>query len=218
MDTISIFKKHHISFHLRVDIDKKSYDTMNVFLDDLKERGFGGVPINFCPIHRDVCYAELELDDDNVDPSSLARLYKMAHDRGFRTNPIYIENFVEGCSAVLDSYLAIDPKGDVYKCMAAPNYSEHKLGSIDKNGELSNINYGSYCRWTLRDPLCIEKCRECKFAPICGGGCALAAYEKHGTVNAPGCKTENLGDVVRTYIMQKYPELFERCLYESIRL
>ena len=73
------------------------------------------------------------------------------------------------------------------------------------------------CKWTLRSPLLIKECVECKFAPICGGGCALTAYEKHGDINAPGCEgkeEKELEEIVRTFIMLKYPELFEGYTYE----
>jgi uncharacterized protein len=216
MDVIALFEKHHIMFHVRVDVDQSNYDAVDALLDDLNTRGFKGFYIAFCPIGEDVCYKEMEVDIKEVDPASLARLFKLAHDKGFKTNPITIHNFVEGCSALLDSFLAVDPYGDIYKCIAAPNYTEHKLGTIDDDGDLADMNYSVYCAWTLRDPLRIEECVKCKFSPICGGGCALAAYAKHGRINAPGCEEQELGEIVRTYIMLKFPELFEKSAYETI--
>jgi uncharacterized protein len=218
MDVISLFRENEVKFHIRVDVDLDNYDTIKSLLEDLKKRGFEGIYMGFCPIGKDICYTEMERESPEIDPASLARLSKLAHDMGFLTNPIYIHNFVEGCSALMDGFLAIDPQGDVYKCIAAPNYTEHRIGTLDAEGNLSDMNYESYCAWTLRDPLHIDECKECKFSPICGGGCALAAYSKNGSLLSPGCKEEELGEVVRTYIMLKYPELFEGCRYETIVL
>ncbi len=218
MNVLQLFKDHDISFHVRVDVDQHTYDYMNQLLEDLKKRGFENIYVGFCPLGKDVCYTDMELDVEGADPTSLAQLSKMAHSMGFKTNPIGIHNFVEGCSGLADNFLAIDPKGDVYKCIAAPNYPEHQFGTIDEHGNLTDLNYNVYCAWTLRDPLCIEECRKCKFSPICGGGCALVAYEKHGDINSPGCEEEELGEVVRTYIMLKFPELFETSTYETIVL
>jgi uncharacterized protein len=218
MDVINLFRKHNISFHVRVDVDQSNYDAVTTLLDDLNTRGFNDFYIAFCPIGEDVCYSKMELDIKGVDSVSLTRLFKLAHEKGFKTNPITIHNFVEGCSALLDSFLAIDPHGDVYKCIAAPNYKEHKLGTVDENGDLADMSYRAYCTWTLRDPLRIEECVTCKFSPVCGGGCALAAYAKHGSINSPGCEEEELGEVVRTYVMLKFPELFETSSYETIIL
>jgi uncharacterized protein len=218
MEVISLFMDHKIAFHIRVDVDQENYDTMESLLKDLKERGFEGLPLGFCPIGKDICYTELEWESEEVDVVSLTRLSKMAHDMGFSTNPIYIHNFIEGCSAIMDNFLAIDPLGNVYKCIAAPNYAEHRFGSLDENGNLIDMNYECYCKWTLRDPLMIEECAECKFAPICAGGCALTAYAKHGDINTPGCEERELGEIMRTFIMLKYPELLAEGTYESIVL
>ncbi len=218
MGVIELFRKHGTKFHVRVDVDQKNYDTVKTLLEDLKKRGFEGIYIGFCPIGKDICYTEIELDTEEVDPASLARLSKMAHDMGFKTNPIYIHNFVEGCSAIMDNFLAVDPHGSIFKCIAAPHYTEHRFGILDENGNMVDTNYEAYCAWTLRDPLLIEECVKCKFSPICGGGCALTAYAKHGSLNAPGCEEEELGEIVRTFIMLKYPELFEGCSYETIIL
>lgn len=219
MDVISLFKSYGTNFHIRVDVDQDNYYTIQSLLEDLKERGYQGLYIGFCPIGKDICYTEMERDTKEVDVVSLTRLSEMAHEMGFMTNPIYIQNFVEGCSAIMDNFMAIDPKGDVYKCIAAPNYTEHRLGTLDENGDLTDMNFEAYCKWALRDPLQIEECVECKFAPICAGGCALAAYAKHGDINTPGCEEKDLGEVMRMFIMLKYPELFEGGrTYESIIL
>lgn len=218
MDVISLFKDYKTNFHLRVDVDQGNYDTIEALLDDLKKRGFKGMYIGFCSIGKDICYTEMELENEGVDVISLTRLSRLAHDMGFSTNPIYIHNFVEGCSAISDNFLAIDPKGDVYKCIAAPNYTEHRFGTLNENGDLVDMNYEAYCKWTLRDPLQIKECIECTFSPICGGGCALAACNRNGDINSPGCEEKELGEIMRTFIMLTYPHLFERCTYETIVL
>ena len=218
MDVIALFKEHGTAFHIRVDVDQDNYDTIKPLLEDLKERGYEGMYIGFCPIGKDICYTEMERESKEVDIVSLTKLSRMAHDMGFQTNPIYIHNFVEGCSAIMDNFLAVDPVGNVYKCIAAPGYQEHRFGVLDENGDIKDMNYEAYCVWTLRDPLRIEECVDCKFAPICAGGCALAAYAKHGAINSPGCEEKELGEIMRTFITLKYPELFEGCTYESIVL
>jgi len=218
MDVINLFKTHGVAFHIRVDVDQENYATIKTLLEDLKERGYEGIYIGFCPIGKDICYTEIERESKEVDVIALTRLSRMAHEMGFQTNPIFIHNFIEGCSAILDNFLAVDPLGNVYKCIAAPNYTEHRFGTINEDGDLVDMNYEAYCQWVLRDPLLIEECVECKFAPICAGGCALTAYSKHGSLLSPGCEEKELGEIMRTFIMLKYPELFEGCTYESIIL
>ena len=169
-------------------------------------------------MRKDFCYTEVELAIEEVDPADLARLCKTAHDMGFETNPILIHNYIEGCSAMSDNFLTVDPKGNIYKCIAAPYYEEHRFGTLDEEGNLVDINHKAYCAWTLRDPLLIEECAACTFSPFCGGGCALTAYTKHGTMFVPDCEGKDLREIVRTFIMLKYPELFEEDSYETIVL
>lgn len=218
INTMSLFKEDEIKFHVRVDVDEDNYDTIDLLLDDLKERGFGGISIVFSSIERETCYREMEYGAHRVGLAALARLFEIAYEKGFKTNPMDIHNLIQGCGALQDNFFTIDPKGDVYKCYAAPYYPEHRLGTIDEEGEMTLINYDAYCKWTLRDPLCIEGCRTCKFSPICGGGCAMIAYKKNGDINSPGCEEENLGEIIRANIKQNCPELFEESVYESIRL
>jgi uncharacterized protein len=216
VETISLLKERGTKFHVRVDVDEDNCGSIDVLLDDLKERELGGIFIVFSSIERDTCYTKMEYDASKAGLASLAHLSKMAYDKGFKTNPIHIYNFVQGCGALQDNFFTIDPKGDVYKCYAAPYYSEHRLGTINDEGELTHINYDAYCKWTLRDPLSIEECQTCKFAPICGGGCAMAAYKRNGDINFPGCEKRDMGEIIRMYILQKCPELFEECTYETI--
>jgi len=218
MDVIRLFKKHGTGFHIRVDVDQGNYDTIKSLLEDLKDRGHDDLYITFRPIGKDICYTEMERDSKEVDVVSLTYLFKMAHNMGLKTNPLRIQNYIEGCAAISDNFLAVDPKGDVYKCIAAPGYTGHKFGTLSENGDLIDINYEIYCAWTLRDPLLIEECTECKFAPLCGGGCALAAYAKHDSITSPGCEEKELGEIVRTFMMLNYPELFEECSYETVVL
>ncbi|MBU6996204.1 MAG: radical SAM protein [Theionarchaea archaeon] len=215
---LTLLRKHEIAFHIRVDVDQRSLGTVGTLLQDLNERGLGGLGVAFCPISRDICYTEPDWNSKEVNVRELALLCRMAQDMGFKTAPVYIHNFVEKCSALPDSYFVIDPHGDVYKCIAASNFPEHRLGTLNEKGDIVDMNYTAYCMWTLRDPSLIEECATCKFAPICGGGCALAAYEKSGSINAAGCKEKELGEIVRTIVMLRYPELFKEHTYETVVL
>lgn len=218
MEVISLLLSEHASFHIRIDVDQNNFHSMESLLQDMKQRGFSDIYLGFSPIGEEICYKEIEMETERISPEQLSYLADLAKQYGFRANPIYIQNFIEGCSALSDSYLTVDPKGDVYKCLATPHYEEHKIGTIDEEGTLVHTNYPAYVDWTLRDPLRIPECRECTFAPLCAGGCALAAYALHGSLNAPGCRDKNLGGVIRTYLMITYPELFKECSYETIVL
>lgn len=42
-------------------------------------------------------------------------------------------------------------------------------------------------RWRQRGPHSIDACRGCGAAALCASGCPLAAFEKHGSIDAPDC-------------------------------
>jgi uncharacterized protein len=218
MEVIALLIRESISFHIRIDVDENNVHSIESLLQDMKQRGFEDIYLGFSPIGEEICYTEMEMEPKRISPQQLSYLADLANQYGFRANPLYIQNFIEGCSALSDSYLTVDPKGDVYKCLATPHYEEHKIGSIDEEGNLIHTNYQAYVDWTLRDPLRIPECRECIFSPLCAGGCALAAYALHGTLNAPGCREKDLSGVIRNYLQITYPELFEECSYETIVL
>ncbi|MBU7038319.1 MAG: SPASM domain-containing protein [Theionarchaea archaeon] len=218
ISVLTLFKKHDMAFHIRVDVDQDNLATIDSLLRDLNEKGFGGLYIAFCSISKDICYTEPDWDLEEVNVKELALLCKKAQDMGFTTFPVYIHNFVEKCSALPDRYFAIDPKGDIYKCIAASGYPEHRLGTLNEKGEIVDMDYEAYCTWTLRDPLLIKECAACKFAPLCGGGCSLVAYQKYGSINAAGCKEKELGEIVLTVVKLRYPELFEGHHYEIVEL
>ncbi len=217
MNVLQIFKDHGVSFRIRVDVGQDNYDSIGDLLEDLKERGFGGAFIRVGRITKDYCYREMESQIPEMNPNELVQICKIAHEKGFETDPLTIYRYIE-CIAMIDNFVAIDPKGDVYKCIAACNYPELRIGTIDEHGRLADMNYKGYCAWILRDPLLFEECRECKFSPLCGSGCALAAYCATGEIYSPSCKEKNLGEIVRTYIMVNFPQVFERCTYESVIL
>jgi len=66
---------------------------------------------------------------------------------------------------------AIAPNGDIYKCWEILGDIDYKVGELTERGiEITNLNMLNrylYCA----DPYESNKCTECKFLPICNGGC-----------------------------------------------
>ena len=207
MDVIKLLRTHGIPLYILVNVDQDNYNTMGALLKDLKEREFDGLTLTFFPI-RDVCYGEIERDIKEIDAVSLALLSKRARDMKFKSNPIFIYDYADRCFSRSDSHLVLDPLGNIFKCSSAVYHKEHRIGTIDKSGNLANMNYEAYCAWTLRDPMLIKKCAACKFVPICAGGCAMIAYGRHGSVTFSACDKKMVEKTIRTYFISEFPELF----------
>jgi len=89
-----------------------------------------------------------------------------------------------------------DPYGDMYTCMNAIGIKDLNIGKYYPNFEL-NSNFKKYRN---RNILNMEKCKECQYRFICGGGCSFNSYLRTGDISNPDCKTmENLKDFFRLY-------------------
>ncbi len=111
--------------------------------------------------------------------------------RGLRVAPLI---GIEACAMVhVDTMSIIDPLGDIYQCPAFLGQIAFRKGNI-RNPESLRL------RSDIRMPP--EECYQCKFAPMCGGGCRFAAYLDSGDLHAPHCNRElfehHLGEMVKT--------------------
>ena len=89
-----------------------------------------------------------------------------------------------------------DPYGDMYTCMNAIGIKGLSIGKYYSKFEL-NENFDKYRN---RNILNMEKCKNCQYRFICGGGCSFNSYLKTGDIFNPDCKTmENLKEFFRLY-------------------
>ncbi len=64
--------------------------------------------------------------------------------------------------------MAIDSKGDIYKCHRVLGKPQYKSGNI-WNGIENNEIFKTFCTEELGH----KECYECKLLPICQGGCVI---------------------------------------------
>lgn len=65
--------------------------------------------------------------------------------------------------------------------------NKHKMGYIKDDGTLTDVTF-AYYDWLSIDPLKEPDCSDCKYLPICGGGCRMLSYRQTGTYHAAGCE------------------------------
>lgn len=73
------------------------------------------------------------------------------------------------CTADKINDFVIGPEGDIYKCWCDIGIKERSISNI-MNQE-SNDNLALYMDYMSYDPTLDEKCTECKYLPLCMGGC-----------------------------------------------
>lgn len=63
----------------------------------------------------------------------------------------------------------IDPHGDLYKCWSDIGIIERRVSVLDGND--ADVNSTLLNDYMLYDPTEDEKCKDCKYLPLCMGGC-----------------------------------------------
>lgn len=89
--------------------------------------------------------------------------------------PNLLKNY---CGADAENNYVIDPRGNLYKCWTDIGIDKYVIGNIlgTKGEKESAVN--SIHNFMLYDPTADEECKECKFLPICMGGCPRKRRDK----------------------------------------
>ena len=100
------------------------------------------------------------------------------------TGEMYLPSF-DTCPAAKTEWV-FDLYGDIYGCTASCGREDFKLGTfwpeVTKNEDAIQT-------WKNRDVTNIEKCKDCKYDIVCGGGCGVVAANRHeGEILSPDCR------------------------------
>lgn len=75
------------------------------------------------------------------------------------------------CTATSKNSYVVGPMGELYKCLEDVGEITLTIGSVHEPGLITNRPLiARYCMGT--DPFTDPDCFECKYLPVCGGGCA----------------------------------------------
>jgi uncharacterized protein len=204
---LHLLKESTMNPKIRINLQETNRDSMDLLLDDLKDRGLSDVPIYYGiirPMSR-VCESYAHCIGDTQLESILPSLWEMALEKGFSI-PLKPQSNLIGCGMQGTSSFTIDPQGHLYKCVTMVGYPEQQIGTIGEGGTVPLWN-PVYYHWMSRNPLSFAQCRNCSYFPLCGGGCPMIAYAHHGTYERGGCfETKRvLSQQLVLYLRQKYP-------------
>lgn len=100
------------------------------------------------------------------------------------TGEMYLASF-DTCPAGKTEFV-FDLYGEIYGCTASCGREEYRLG---RYWPVVEKNQAQMDAWQTRDVTTIEKCRDCSYNVICGGGCGvLAANHNHQEIHSPDCR------------------------------
>lgn len=113
------------------------------------------------------------------------------------------------CEATSGKSIIFTPDGKISTCLLMAGKCKNDIGKFDEKGIYFDEDMTKL--WFERSVFRIPKCKQCKFALVCGGGCPVAAIEVNNDIDCPVCsdieKTlEVYVDSIKDLILQKYGE------------
>ncbi len=165
----SLAKLEKCNIGIRVNISKDNLSQVNELINILEKEGLKN-KINIYPgqIHIEEgkpklnCLSDLSFSEIEVD------FMNTLINKGWKISiPQMIKSIF--CSAYAANSFTIDPYLNLYKCWDLIGLDDYKVGFINEEGKpVFNENN---LIWLSLDPFEIEECRDCKFLPLCMGGC-----------------------------------------------
>ena len=119
-------------------------------------------------------------------PDILNELWKYSEANMFSKYPQPMRKWTY-CGLFDEYSFTFSPLGELYKCWEMVGDNKHKMGYIKDDGTLTDVTF-AYYDWLSIDPLKEPDCSDCKYLPICGGGCRMLSYRQTGTYHAAGCE------------------------------
>lgn len=184
---------------VRVNVDKLNIERAPELLDTLKAQGLKEkVGVYFAPVQavgsrcKDV---SAECFDYETYSTHEIELYRKALEKGFEVVR-YPKPFRGYCGAVSLHALLIDPHGNLHKCWNTVGVEEEKVGKIGEPLKMDPI----LVKWLSWDPFEKKECGECKFLPICMGGCPYFLRTREMNCNS---WKYNLEQMLRLYYVSK---------------
>lgn len=120
--------------------------------------------------HEKLCVQETRFSEFVTRANSVLASHGLPVQRSFGKRP--------PCSLIVPNKYFVDCNFDVYGCDCLINHPECKIGTIDGEGRL--MLSPTYYHQRNTSVSYNEKCRACKWAPACGGGCPATKYINEG--------------------------------------
>ncbi len=90
----------------------------------------------------------------------------------------YPSQYFQECGIRNVMSISFDAEGYAYKCWELIGNKDYATGKLNDNGNLETINIVSYNRQMFgADPLEDPTCSQCRYLPICHGGCPMQRIE-----------------------------------------
>lgn len=194
--------KSGIHVHVRINYTTRNIDSTEEVLDILSSLSTEyrcNITVDYQKVWQDESQTFNDATYDKV-----RRFRKRLKGMGYSvSNNKITDNVRFSCYADKRNELLINFNGDVFACTARDFKTESRLGHISKEGEVipedDRLEERMACRFTK------AICRECRIAPICGGGCRTKCLEnrEHDGCNI-GMTPEKIDDLILERFEERY--------------
>ncbi|KYK36591.1 MAG: SPASM domain-containing protein [Theionarchaea archaeon] len=213
VNSVLLLKKNNIHAIINVPVTRENCHCVPEFVEYLKNKGItegGAIHIRLFlskGVSNGVCapYSPL-CNEGDADAPLLMDVWEKVWKKGFRATAKPTQT--PYCSGIKDSVYAVDPEGNVYKCLSMVGNPDERVAVL-KDGVIS-AKTPLFYELLSRDATRIEKCNQCKYLPLCAGGCPTAAKTQHHTYHAPDCgQRKTLFDKrIELFLRFKHPTHF----------
>ena len=157
-----------IPIAVRINIDKENYGNVDEIIDIFKERG-----LLENDVHPYLGHVDSFNDQYDKHKCLSKETYSKINLQFMKKNDLPLMNIYPKqrgfyCGADQNSSWAIDSQGDLYKCYCEIGKETHKIASLYN---LDIINPSLLHDYMLHSPPDDARCKNCKYLPICMGGC-----------------------------------------------
>jgi len=187
---------------VRVNVDKNNAERMEELVACLAEAGLTGakgIMLYFAPVV--ASGACLDIVGNCLSPDEFGglrpRLVRLAREHGFRTERLP-PLLPVSCGAVSPSTYVIEPDGGLQKCWETIGDPAKRVGHLLQDSSQNELHEQNLLKWLDWSPF-RDSCIECKFLPICMGGCPWKPlYPKDAAGEQEPCVTwkHNLTDML----------------------
>lgn len=180
----------------RIQVSPESVDSLDDCLGELAESGLLARPevrFYFFPILdvHSVCSARsFKCCEEYYDRDMFRRVWAVARRRCVDLlgipGPVWVSPY---CSFVNENAWIIDPRGYKYKCVSVIGHKNEATGTIFPESDPDSLAvYKERAEaFVARSGAHIPECRECRYLPLCDGGCAHMAAKFSDASDKPSC-------------------------------
>jgi uncharacterized protein len=178
---------------VRVNISRINTSRAEEIIKFLREEYGSGIIPYFYPLFKSAGNVSFSdgLSEEDME-REMPILCEILYRYGYRTTAesMIFKKKSAYCNMKTMNHIVIDPLGDLYKCQNMAGDKKYCIGNIERGLAPSKF-LNDWCDWHIDD-----RCRTCKFLPVCQGGCEEARHS--------GCKTPCLPE---RYEMDKRLEI-----------